>query len=415
MRLRYFLLFCALVAWFGCDGVRGQTTQIAPDCVIPFSYTTTGRTPSTGYANFSTRGQIGCVVWVVTYQNQGFTPIFLEIDSAADTVVGGSHVPGTWGAFSGAIIDGNAAGAATGPGVNPNTDTNWGFTMLKGSPAWVSVNLSTATGAGLVSGTLLGWRPHGVGDTTSASGGGGPTVGPVNAIQASDGSGGHLNSGCLGVAGAVTCAPGSLLISNNSAATRIVNDGIDLVEDGVPAHFGVTDYGVNGVTNSPGLLGVAARGSLASPAAVQNGDVLLSVGARAYRGGGFTTTISGGYRIVASETWTIAHNGAYNAFRTTANGSTTSFERMRIHPSGGVSINNTTDPGTGNLSVTGKIGATDTISPGTIVFGSLPASVNSAQLYCSDCTVTSSIDNTCAGSGSGAVALRINGAWKCQI
>ncbi len=38
---------------------------------------------------------------------------------------------------------------------------------------------------------------------------------------------------------------------------------------------------------------------------------------------------------------------------------------------------------------------------------------NGTLIYCSDCTVTSGADNTCAASGSGALAVRLNGAWRC--
>lgn len=34
-------------------------------------------------------------------------------------------------------------------------------------------------------------------------------------------------------------------------------------------------------------------------------------------------------------------------------------------------------------------------------------------LTCSDCKVTSGVDNTCTGSGSGAMALKIGAVWKC--
>ncbi len=40
---------------------------------------------------------------------------------------------------------------------------------------------------------------------------------------------------------------------------------------------------------------------------------------------------------------------------------------------------------------------------------------NGQETYCSDCTVTSGINNTCAGSGSGAFARKINGVLKCEI
>ena len=48
-----------------------------------------------------------------------------------------------------------------------------------------------------------------------------------------------------------------------------------------------------------------------------------------------------------------------------------------------------------------------------LAFAGLATPSNSAEAYCSDCTVTSGIDNTCAASGTGAWAERINGAWKC--
>lgn len=48
-----------------------------------------------------------------------------------------------------------------------------------------------------------------------------------------------------------------------------------------------------------------------------------------------------------------------------------------------------------------------------IAFGSLGTPANGTFRFCSDCTVTSSVDNTCAGSGTGASAFRLSGAWKC--
>jgi hypothetical protein len=49
----------------------------------------------------------------------------------------------------------------------------------------------------------------------------------------------------------------------------------------------------------------------------------------------------------------------------------------------------------------------------TLAFANLATPSNSAEVYCIDCTVTSGTDNTCAASGGGANAFRINGAWKC--
>lgn len=48
---------------------------------------------------------------------------------------------------------------------------------------------------------------------------------------------------------------------------------------------------------------------------------------------------------------------------------------------------------------------------GSVVYASLPASPTDGEMqYCSDCTPNTS---PCTASGSGAMALRINGAWYC--
>jgi hypothetical protein len=52
-----------------------------------------------------------------------------------------------------------------------------------------------------------------------------------------------------------------------------------------------------------------------------------------------------------------------------------------------------------------------------ILFASLAATApnNGDGVYCSDCTVVSGTDNTCAGSGAGASATRLNGVYRCKI
>lgn len=52
---------------------------------------------------------------------------------------------------------------------------------------------------------------------------------------------------------------------------------------------------------------------------------------------------------------------------------------------------------------------------GSTTFSVLGTPVNASSVYCSDCTVASGIDDTCAGSGSGAFAERVNGVWKCRV
>jgi hypothetical protein len=49
-----------------------------------------------------------------------------------------------------------------------------------------------------------------------------------------------------------------------------------------------------------------------------------------------------------------------------------------------------------------------------VAFASLGTPASGTGFYCSNCTVTSGTDNTCATSGTGAWAFRLNGAWKCE-
>lgn len=148
------------------------STVIAPDCSMSFSFTAVARYPSVGYSNTT-----GCTDWILRYSNTGFSAVSVEVDSAPDS----SGAVGTWAAFGGKIVDGNSSSASSGPGVNPNTATDWAYLRLQGSPAWISTTLVSKTGSGRVNGTLLGWKR-----TTSAgsSGGGGAPSGPAGGVLA---------------------------------------------------------------------------------------------------------------------------------------------------------------------------------------------------------------------------------------
>jgi len=52
------------------------------------------------------------------------------------------------------------------------------------------------------------------------------------------------------------------------------------------------------------------------------------------------------------------------------------------------------------------------VQAGSVTFANLPATFpNGAALYCSTCAVATS---PCTGASTGAMALRVNGAWRCQ-
>jgi hypothetical protein len=52
------------------------------------------------------------------------------------------------------------------------------------------------------------------------------------------------------------------------------------------------------------------------------------------------------------------------------------------------------------------------VQTGSVLFANLPATFpNGGVLYCSNCLLASS---PCTGASTGAMALRVNGAWRCQ-
>ncbi len=63
-----------------------------------------------------------------------------------------------------------------------------------------------------------------------------------------------------------------------------------------------------------------------------------------------------------------------------------------------------------NLSAASSFGPYPTVNYATLSGLSVVAS---QQFYCSNCTVTSSSDDTCATGGTGADAVGLNGAWHC--
>ncbi len=140
---------------------------------------------------------------------------------------------------------------------------------------------------------------------------------------------------------------------NNSTPhmTMIVggNVGIGTTNPLAPIHISseasstaaIFDYYVSGAT-SPGLLFRKARGAASAPSGVLNGDYLGNFGVRAYGTTGFSVTQRATIGMRATEDWTDTTTGTTITLETTANGTQSRTERMRIDHNGNVGIGTTT-------------------------------------------------------------------------
>ena len=117
------------------------------------------------------------------------------------------------------------------------------------------------------------------------------------------------------------------------------------------------------------------------------------------------TAISGGTVQATANGWrdnagTISGGGGSNCVGTFTNGSI-------VFAEGGVCAQDNANLFFDNT--------TKAFGFGTNVLASLGTPSRPELIFCSNCTVTSSIDNTCAGSGGGAAAIRVNSVWKCFL
>lgn len=148
---------------FGPLMMMAQTTQTktAPDCVINFSFTSTGNSADLNnvpqIASGSSTG--ACSAWIVTADpfNSGAGTITFQ--SASTSNLAGTG-PGTYATFGGTIVTGS----------NPTSVFPWTL-KATGYYPWVRINASVLS-AGTIRGSIQGWRAQGVAIGSGGGGGG---------------------------------------------------------------------------------------------------------------------------------------------------------------------------------------------------------------------------------------------------
>jgi hypothetical protein len=131
----------------------------------------------------------------------------------------------------------------------------------------------------------------------------------------------------------------------------------------------------------------AARGTAASPSAIQSGDIVGSMAARPYGATGFPAGGRAAVSFRASENISDSAQGMNITFETTPIGSTSRAIRWTIDDMG-------------------------RLTHAGITFANLGTPSNGTIVYCSDGQVTSGADNTVTSGGAGCFAFRINGSWR---
>ncbi len=128
------------------------------------------------------------------------------------------------------------------------------------------------------------------------------------------------NDGNIGIG---TATPISILhtvaVTETDMASRILNDTYSTAQ-------------------LSGMIGRRARGTVASPTAVQSGDYLVAIAGRGYGDTGFGSTSTGSFNLQATENFTDSAKGTKATIRTTDNGSTTQSDKVTVLGNGNVGI-----------------------------------------------------------------------------
>lgn len=109
------------------------------------------------------------------------------------------------------------------------------------------------------------------------------------------------------------------IVGANNAETRITQDS-----------FGTGNY--------PVYTGRAARGTAASPTALQSGDILTQYTGRGYGATGYNSASTGVFEFIAAENFSDTAQGTYASVRLTATGGASPAEVFRIGPIGQVGV-----------------------------------------------------------------------------
>jgi len=154
-----------------------------------------------------------------------------------------------------------------------------------------------------------------------------------------------------GNVGIGTISPGNKLVVSNNTSSAPAGPSSTIASiigaDNGTSRLLIDSFGASASSN---LSLRRAFGTAASPSAITSADSILgTVAAFGYGATGYSSTNRANVGFYTAESWTDTAQGAYVSFTTTATGSTTTSERMRIDSSGNLLVGTTNSvPGNGS-------------------------------------------------------------------
>lgn len=230
--------------------------------------------------------------------------------------------------------------------------TGSGSIVLATSPTMVTPVLGVATATSITAPIHYGGSSAGSVLALTSTSSGSPSGDKITFTTGGVVRGTWLSNGFLGL-GTETNPQATLVLSGNAATGLALASGTQfglIGADGGGTTFDVDSYN-NGSAASAGAFAFrTARGTGASPANLVAGDLMGAISGRGYISGNFTNAPA---RMAFIYNDTSPNLGTYIEFDTTAAGSTSRNQALRLM-AGVVIGTGTTDPGLGNLLISGQ-------------------------------------------------------------
>ena len=299
-------------------------------------------------------------------------------------------------------------GVANG-GTGVTTSTGSGANVLSTSPTLVTPLLGTPTSGTLTNCTGLPLST-GVTGTLSASLGGTGEAGTLTGILYGNGTSAHTvatTAQALSLIGTLPVTNGGTGLTTLTAGYIPYGNGTSAFNSSASLYFDGTNLGI-GTTSFTPLSGAARSVRVVSPASNQDADFEVVAGGAWFRSYSQNTS---GYGYGGWQHYDSSGNlqaGVFTAGNSAIQFNTANTERARIFASGGFSIGNTTDPGAGNLSVTGSIVSGSTVKTAGYTVATLPTGVTGARTYVTN-ALAPVFGATVVGGGAVIIPVFYNG------